>query len=111
MVVYIASTILRGDYVGPQYMETTHYDSVFGVIKEVSNGLWDALLCKLQGTCVCVVESTTRLFMEILEISILGVASVRHSKGFKMLHNFPLTKEISVSSFFHCYIGGVTKCA
>ena len=28
-----------------------------------------------------------------------------------MLHNYPLTREISVSSFRHCDIGGVTKCA
>ena len=28
-----------------------------------------------------------------------------------MLRNYPLAREISVSSFCHCDIGGVTKCA
>ena len=37
---YIASPILRVDSVGLQDMEMTHYDSMFGMMKDVSNGLW-----------------------------------------------------------------------
>ena len=72
--VYIASPIMRGDTVGLQDMEIPHYDSTLGVMKGVLDGLWDAGLCLLQGTCVFVVEATTRLFTSILDISILVVA-------------------------------------
>ena len=36
--VYIVSPILRNDYVGLQDMKITHYASMFGLIKDVSNG-------------------------------------------------------------------------
>ena len=57
------------------------------------------------------VEATTCLVMASLEILILGVASGRHSKGSNMLRNHPLMREIPVSSFCHCDILGVKKCA
>ena len=60
---------------------------MFGVIKDVTDNLYDAGLCLIQGTCACVVEATTCLVTESLDISILGVESVRYSKGSKMLHN------------------------
>ena len=97
--VYIASPILWGDSVGLQDMDITHYDSMFGVMKDVSNGLWDAGLCLLQGNCAFLVEATTRLVTASLEIYILAVASGRHSKGSKMICNYPLTREILVLSF------------
>ena len=92
--VYIASSNLRGNYVVHQDMEIPHYDSLFDVMKDLLNGLWDEGLCLLQGTCEFVVEDTTSLVMENLEISILGLASGRHSKGSKMICNYPLTREI-----------------
>ena len=109
--VCIESTVLRGDSVGLQDMEITHYDSMFGVTKDVSNGLWDAGLCLLQGTYEFVLEATTCMVTESLDISILIVASGRHSKVFKIIRNFPLTREISVSSFVHCYTRELAKCA
>ena len=45
---YIASPILRGDSVGLQDMEMTHYDSMFGMMKDVSTGLWDTGFFLLQ---------------------------------------------------------------
>ena len=57
------------------------------------------------------VESTTCLVTVSLYISILGVAAVRHSKGSKVLRNYPLSREISVLSFCYCDIGGAKKCA
>ena len=59
--VYIDSPILRGDSVGLQDMEIIHYDSMFDVTKDVSNGLCDAGMCLIQGTCEFLVEATTRL--------------------------------------------------
>ena len=111
MGVYIAFLILRDDSVGRQYMKITHYGSMFGLMKDVSNGLWGGGLCIIQVSCSFVVDATTRLLMEISERDILGVATGRHYKGSKMLRNYPLTRKISVSSFRHCYIGGVKKCA
>ena len=73
----MASPILRGDTIGLKDMDITHYDSIFGVMKDESDGLWDSGLCLLQGTCEFVVESTTHLVTASLEISILGVASGR----------------------------------
>ena len=104
--VYIDSPILRGDYVGLQDMDITPYGSMFGVIKDASNSLWDVELCLIQGTCEFVAEANTCLVTASSEISILGVAPGRYSKGSKMLRNFPLK-----TSFCHCDIGGVTKCA
>ena len=37
--VYFASPFLRDDSVGLQDMEITHLDSIFGVMKDASNGL------------------------------------------------------------------------
>ena len=76
-------------------------------MKDVSNSLWNARLCLLQGTCAFVVDATTRLFTASLDVSILIVVSDRHSKGSKMLLNFPLTREILVSYFRHCDTRGV----
>ena len=52
---YTASHIMRGDSVVIQDMDITHYDSIFGAIKDVSNVLWDAGLCLLQATCAFMV--------------------------------------------------------
>ena len=38
VVFYIVSTIPRGNSFGLQNMDMTHYDSMFGVIKDASNG-------------------------------------------------------------------------
>ena len=84
---------------------------MFGFMKDISNGLWNAGLCLLQVSCVFVVEANTSLLTPSLEIYILGVVSGRHSKGYKMLHNYPLTRNIPVSPFCHCDTGGATKCA
>ena len=111
MGVYIASTTLRNHSVGRQYMEITRYASMVGLIKDVSSGLWDGALCPIQGYCEFVVDATTSLVTEILEIHILGVAPGRNSKGLKMLHDYPLTRKITVSYFCHCNIGGLKKCA
>ena len=46
--VYIAYTTLRGNTVGTKDMEITHYDSIFGLMKDISDGLWDAGFCLLQ---------------------------------------------------------------
>ena len=56
-------------------------------------------------------DTTTCLFTESSDIYILGVASGIHSKGSNMLRNYPLTRKISVLSFCHCKIGGLTKFA
>ena len=53
--LYIASPIPRGDSVGLQDVEITHYAIMFGVMKDVSNVLWGASLCLIQGTCAFVV--------------------------------------------------------
>ena len=98
--VYIASSILKSDYVGLQDMEITHYDSMSGVMKDVSNGLLDKGLCLLQGTFSFVVEVTIILVTEILDISILGVASGRHFKGYKILRNFQLTRKYQFRLFY-----------
>ena len=90
--VYITSPILRGDTIGLQFMEITHHDSIFGVMKDVSNVLWYAVLCLIQGTCEFMVESTTYMITAVLDIYILGVASGRHSKGFKMHCSYPSTR-------------------
>ena len=50
--VYIDSPILRGNYFGLKNTEINHYESMFGAMKDVSNGLWDSGLCLLQGTCI-----------------------------------------------------------
>ena len=92
MGVYIASTILRGDSIGLQDMEITHHDSMFGVMKDVSNGLWDAVFCILQGNCAFVLEFTNLMVTESFGISIFEVESDRNSKGSKILRNFPLTR-------------------
>ena len=92
-------------------MDITHYESMFDVMKDVSERLWDAGLYLIQVTCEILVESTTRLFTASLEISILGVASRRNSKGYNILCNYLLLREISISSFCHCDIGGAKKCA
>ena len=60
---------------------------MLGGIKDVTENLYDAGLCLLEGTCAFVVEATTSLVTESLDISILGVESVRYSKGSKMLRN------------------------
>ena len=85
MRVYIASTILRRNYFGLKNIDINQYDTMFGVMKDVLDSLWDAGLCVLQGTCEFVLEYPTRLFMESLDISILGVSSERQSKVSKML--------------------------
>ena len=59
VVVYIASTIMRGDTVDLQDMKIMHYDIMFGVMKDVLDGLWDAGLCLIKGACAFVVEYTT----------------------------------------------------
>ena len=105
--VYITPPILRGDTVGLQDMEITHYDSMFGVEKDVLGSLWDAGLCLLQGTCAFVVEATTGMVTSSLVISIMGLVSGRNSKESKILFNYPPTREISVLSFCHCDIRGV----
>ena len=76
---------MRGDSVGLQDIDITQYESMFGVMKDVLGVLWDAVLCLLQGTCSFVVEATTLVGMETLEIYILVLASSRHSKGSMML--------------------------
>ena len=111
MGFYIASPILRNDYVGRQDIQITQYDSMADLMKDVSNDLWDGGLCLIQGFYKFVVDVTTHLVTESSEIYILGVASGRHSKGLKMLCNYPLMRKISVLYFRHCHIGGVTKCA
>ena len=55
MVVYIASPITRGDTVGIQDMDITHYDSTLSVLKDIFDGLRDVGLCLLQITCTFVV--------------------------------------------------------
>ena len=80
MGVYIASPILKDDSVGCQYMQITHFDSIVGLMKDLSNGLWDRGLCLIQGSCAFVVESTTRLVTASLEIYMSGVVSSRYSK-------------------------------
>ena len=110
MGFYIASPILRGDTVGLQDMDITNHNSMFGVMKDILDGLWDEGLCLLQGTCAFVVDAITRLFTAILDRSIMGVALDRHSKRYKTLRNYPSSSTISVSSFRHCALGGVTKC-
>ena len=70
MGLYSASTILGVDTVGLQDMGITHYDSMFGVIKDVSDVLWDSGLCLLQVICAFVVESITRLVTASLYLSI-----------------------------------------
>ena len=82
-----------------------------GLMKDLSNGLWDIGLCLLQVSCAFVVDATTHFFTEISEIYILGVVSGRHSKESKIFCNYPLTRKILVSSFCQCDIGRVTKCA
>ena len=111
MGFYIAYSILRDDSVGRQDMKITHYDSMFGLMKYASNSLWGGGLCLLQGSCEFVVYATTILVIGTSDIYILVVASGRHSKGSKMLHNYPLTRKISASYFCHRYIRGVKKCA
>ena len=49
-------------------MNINLYDSMFGLMKDVTNGLWDGGLCLLQGYCVFVVNATTRLVIESLYI-------------------------------------------
>ena len=92
MGVYIASPILMDDSVGCQYMQITHFDSIVGLMKDLSNGLWDIGLCLLQVSCAFVVDATTHFFTEISEIYILGVASGRHSKESKILRSYPLVE-------------------
>ena len=77
-------------------MEINHYDSMFGVEKDVLGSLWDAGLCLLRVTSSFLVEVTTRLVTASLEIYILGLVSDRHSKGSNMLLNYPSTREISL---------------
>ena len=107
----IASPILRDHSVGCQDMDINGYDSMVGLIKAVSSGLWGGALCLLQGSFAFVVDATTRLVMEISDIHILGVILGRHSKGSKMLRGYPLTRKIAVSYFRHFDKGVVTKCA
>ena len=109
--VYIAYPVLRDHSVGCQDMEISRYYSMVGLMKDVSSGLWDGELCLLQGSCEFVVDATACLVTKISKIHILGVVSGRHYKGSKMLRDYPLTRKISVSSFRHCDIRGVTKCA
>ena len=90
--VYIDSSIRSDDYVGLQYMEMIPYGSMFGVMKDVSNGLWDAVFCILQGNCAFVLEFTNLMVTESFGISIFEVESDRNSKGSKILRNFPLTR-------------------
>ena len=97
--VYIASNILRSNSFGLKNMDITQYDSMFGVMKDVPDGLWYAGLCLIQGKFAFVVEVATRMITASLEIPILGVESGRHSKWYKMFHNYPLTREISFSYF------------
>ena len=40
--VYIAFPVLRGNSFGLKNMEITHYDIMFGVMKDVSDSLWYA---------------------------------------------------------------------
>ena len=81
MGVYIASTILRDDPIGRQYMKITDYDSMVGLMKYASNGLWGEGLCLLQVSCTFVVDATTRLITEISDLYILVVTSGRHCNG------------------------------
>ena len=104
---FITSLIPMDDSVGCQDMNITHYNSIFGLMKDVSNGLWDGGLCLIQRSCAFMVDARTRLVTEISEMYILGIAPVRHSEGSKILCNYPLTRKISVPSFCHCDIGGV----
>ena len=92
MGIYTVSPILKGDNVGLQDIYVTHYDIMFVVIKDVSDGLWDAGLFLLQGTCAFWVEATTSMVTASLDISILGVVSGRQYKGSKMLRNYPSTR-------------------
>ena len=62
-------------------MDITRYESMFGLTKDVLDGLWDARLCLLQGKWYFVVESTTRMVAEILDIFILVVASGKTLQG------------------------------
>ena len=64
MGVYIASPILRYDSVGRQYIKITYCDSMLGMMKGVSNSLWDGGLCLLQGSFAFVLDATTRLITE-----------------------------------------------
>ena len=61
MGIYITSPILRINSFGLQNMDITHYDSMFGVMKNVLDGLWNAGLCLLKVICAFVLEATTRL--------------------------------------------------
>ena len=79
--VYIASPIFRSNFFGIQNMDITRYESMFGLTKDVLDGLWDAGLCLLQGNCSFVVEATTSLVAEILDISILVLASGKTLQG------------------------------
>ena len=63
MGVYITSTILRDHSVGCQDMKITRYDSMVGLMKDVSSGLWDQSLCLLKGSCAFLVDATTNLVM------------------------------------------------
>ena len=68
--IYTSSPILRGDTIGFQYMEITHYEIMFGATKDVSDGLWDAGLYLLQQTCAFVLKTTTSLVIVSLDIYI-----------------------------------------
>ena len=70
MVVYISSPILRNHSVGRQDMENTRYDSMVGLIQDVSSGLWDRVFFQLQVSCAFVVDTTTHLVKEISEINL-----------------------------------------
>ena len=62
-------------------MDITQYDSMFGLTKDVLDGLWYAGLCLLQVNFSFVVEAITRMVAEILDISILLVASGKTLQG------------------------------
>ena len=51
MGVYIDYPILRGHSVCHQDMDITCYDSMVGLMKDVSNGLWDGGFCVIKGSC------------------------------------------------------------
>ena len=55
-------------------MEITHCDSMFGVVKDVSDVLEDTGLCLLQQTCEFVVKPTTFLVTASIDISNLEVS-------------------------------------
>ena len=65
MGVYINYPILRDHSVGCGDMEITRYDSMVGLMKDVSNGLWDGGLYVLQGSCEFLVDNTTHFSRKV----------------------------------------------